>query len=587
MSLHVETIPNRNSPPTILLRRAWRDGHRIRKQTLANLTSLPDELVHGLRVLLRGGCALPRLDAALGVQRSLPHGHVAAVLGTLRQLGLERRLHRSDSRVRRLALGALVARVLLPVSKLATARLLSTSTAHSSLGALLGLGEVSGNEVLAMLDWLLKRQPWIERSLARQHLQGRTLLLYDVSSSYVEGHCNPLAGFGHNRDGKRSKRQIVFGLLCTQQGCPIAVEVFSGSTADPNTLSTQIIKLRRRFGLTRIALVGDRGMLTSARIRDELLPAEWDWISALKTSQIRRLAQRGGPLSPAALAADQVATIRSPDFPGERLLVCLNPRLRQERRRKREALLKATETLLAQIATLVERRRSPLRGRDRIGRRVGREANRYRVEKHFHIEIGEDHLRFSRKTAQIEAEAALDGLYVVRTSLPSDELSAAGVVEAYKSLAHVERAFRSLKSLHLRLRPLFVYSEAHVRAHVFLCMLAYYLTWHLRRRLAPLLFEDDDPDAARAQRCSPLAPARPSPAAQAKTRSRKTSDGFPLHSFPTLLADLATVNLNEVTLTHKLTSRFQVVTTPTPLQQKAFDLLQVTPTRMFPVADKL
>ena len=502
MSLHVETIPNRNSPPTILLRRAWRDGHRIRKQTLANLTSLPDELVHGLRVLLRGGCALPRLDAALGVQRSLPHGHVAAVLGTLRQLGLERRLHRSDSRVRRLALGALVARVLLPVSKLATARLLSTSTAHSSLGALLGLGEVSGNEVLAMLDWLLKRQPWIERSLARQHLQGRTLLLYDVSSSYVEGHCNPLAGFGHNRDGKRSKRQIVFGLLCTQQGCPIAVEVFSGSTADPNTLSTQIIKLRRRFGLTRIALVGDRGMLTSARIRDELLPAEWDWISALKTSQIRRLAQRGGPLSPAALAADQVATIRSPDFPGERLLVCLNPRLRQERRRKREALLKATETLLAQIATLVERRRSPLRGRDRIGRRVGREANRYRVEKHFHIEIGEDHLRFSRKTAQIEAEAALDGLYVVRTSLPSDELSAAGVVEAYKSLAHVERAFRSLKSLHLRLRPLFVYSEAHVRAHVFLCMLAYYLTWHLRRRLAPLLFEDDDPDAARAQRCS-------------------------------------------------------------------------------------
>ena len=351
MSLHVETIPNRNSPPTILLRRAWRDGHRIRKQTLANLTSLPDELVHGLRVLLRGGCALPRLDAALGVQRSLPHGHVAAVLGTLRQLGLERRLHRSDSRVRRLALGALVARVLLPVSKLATARLLSTSTAHSSLGALLGLGEVSGNEVLAMLDWLLKRQPWIERSLARQHLQGRTLLLYDVSSSYVEGHCNPLAGFGHNRDGKRSKRQIVFGLLCTQQGCPIAVEVFSGSTADPNTLSTQIIKLRRRFGLTRIALVGDRGMLTSARIRDELLPAEWDWISALKTSQIRRLAQRGGPLSPAALAADQVATIRSPDFPGERLLVCLNPRLRQERRRKREALLKATETLLAQIAT--------------------------------------------------------------------------------------------------------------------------------------------------------------------------------------------------------------------------------------------
>ena len=587
MSLHVETIPNRNSPPTILLRRAWRDGHRIRKQTLANLTSLPDELVHGLRVLLRGGCALPRLDAALGVQRSLPHGHVAAVLGTLRQLGLERRLHRSDSRVRRLALGALVARVLLPVSKLATARLLSTSTAHSSLGALLGLGEVSGNEVLAMLDWLLKRQPWIERSLARQHLQGRTLLLYDVSSSYVEGHCNPLAGFGHNRDGKRSKRQIVFGLLCTQQGCPIAVEVFSGSTADPNTLSTQIIKLRRRFGLTRIALVGDRGMLTSARIRDELLPAEWDWISALKTSQIRRLAQRGGPLSPAALAADQVATIRSPDFPGERLLVCLNPRLRQERRRKREALLKATETLLAQIATLVERRRSPLRGRDRIGRRVGREANRYRVEKHFHIEIGEDHLRFSRKTAQIEAEAALDGLYVVRTSLPSDELSAAGVVEAYKSLAHVERAFRSLKSLHLRLRPLFVYSEAHVRAHVFLCMLAYYLTWHLRLRLAPLLFEDDDPDAARAQRCSPLAPARPSPAAQAKTRSRKTSDGFPLHSFPTLLADLATVNLNEVTLTHKLTSRFQVVTTPTPLQQKAFDLLQVTPTRMFPVADKL
>ena len=434
--------------------------------------------------------------------------------------------------MRQLALAAVAARVLSPDSKLATARRLSPETATSSLGALLGLGPVGGNEMLAMLDWLLGRQPWIERSLANRHLGGGTLILYDVSSSYLEGTRCPLAAFGHSRDGKKGKQQIVFGLLCAADGCPVAVEVFPGNSADPTTVAPQVRRIRDRFGIDRVALVGDRGMITSARIRDDLEPAGLDWISALKTQDIRRLLKEGddgapAPLDPEALAPDAVAEIAGPDFPGERLMVCLNPRLREERRRKREDLLRSTEAALERIAASV--RSGRLQGRERIGRRVGREANRRKVEKHFRLEIGDGEFRCERDRDRIAAEARLDGVCIVRTSLDAASMGAAEAVEACKSLAGVERAFRNAKS-DLRIRPIYVYTEDHVRARVFLCMLALHVEWHMRRRLAPMLFEEDDREAARAGRETPVGPARPSESARRKAAAKRTADGLPAHS---------------------------------------------------------
>ena len=588
LSYHVETIPNRNSPPAILLRKAWREGKRIRKLTLANLTHLPPELVEGIRRLLKGGVVLNSPHEAFVVQRSLPHGHVAGALGLCRQLGLPRLLGRSPSRTRELALAALVARVLSPASKLATARQLSPDTAAFSLGAVLGLGAVSGNEVLNMLDWLLKRQPWIERALARRYLKDGTVVLYDMTSSYLEGrHCR-LAKFGHNRDGKRGKAQIAIGLLCTAQGCPIAVEVFAGNTADPSTVPSQVAKLKERFNIKRIALVGDRGMLTTARIRETVAPAGLDWISALKTADLRKLLQplhdgRPAPLQPDALQPDAVAEILSPDFPGERLMVCFNPRLAEERARKREDLLKATEAILQRIADIVRRKGSRLRGLEKINRRVGREANRRKVEKHFDIVVADDGLTFKRNTAKIAAEARLDGIYIVRTSLDAHAIGAHEAVEAYKSLSRVERAFRHLKTARLQIRPVYVYSAERVRAHVFLCTLACHLEWHLRQRLAPMLFEDDDPEGARAQRTSPVQPARSSERARRKSASKTTSEGLPVHSLPSLLEDLATLALNTVHLPDNPEHRFTVATQPTPVQRRAFELLDVDPVKMFPV----
>ena len=590
MSFHVEFIPNQANKPAILLREAWREGKRIRKKTLANLSRFPPEVIDGFRIVLQGGLAVQDPSDLLRVERSWAHGHVAAVLGTCRQLGLERLLHRRRSRQRDLALAAVVARVLVPDSKLATARRLSPETADSSLGALLGLGPVSGNEMLAMLDWLLARQRWIETSLVNRHLQDATLILYDVSSSYLEGRLCPLAAFGYNRDGKKGKQQIVFGLLCSAAGCPLAVEVFPGNTADPATVGRQVERIRTRFGITRIALVGDRGMLTTARIREDLSPAGLDWISALKSQQLRSLLQRPkpapgedpaavkAPLRPGELVPDQVAEIRSPDFPGERLLVCLNPRLRVERARKREELLRATEHILEGIAAQVQRGREPLRGRDAINRRLGRELNRKKVGKHFEVVVTDEQLSWSRQQERIAAEAQLDGIYIVRTSLAAEDLGAAAAVAAYKSLAGVERAFRTSKD-HLRVRPIHIYSEDHVRGHIFLCMLAYYVEWHMRRRLAPLLFQDDDPAAARARRDTPVEPAEVSERAKRKADTKTNPEGFPVHSFPTLLGDLSNLVLNRVSLPTQEKTAITIATEPTKLQRRAFDLLGVDPQR--------
>ena len=403
MSFRVDIIPNRNSPPAVLLRQSWREGKKIRHKTIANLSKLPPALVDRIRTVVKGGIALRSLDEAISLRRALPHGHVAAVLGICRQLGMDRLLHRQPGRQRDLALGALIARVLAPDSKLATARRLSPETADTSLGPLLGLGPVTGNEMLNMLDWLLPRQRWIEKSLARRHLSGGTLILYDVTSSYLEGRCCPLAAFGYNRDGKKGKKQIVFGLLCAADGCPVAVEVFAGNTGDPRTVGGQVEKIRSRFGIEHVALVGDRGMITTARIREDLRPNGLDWISALTTKGIRQLLRvaegaSSAPLQPGELVPDAVADIVSPAFPGERLLVCLNPRLREERARKREDLLCATEDLLEKIAASV--RQSRLRSRDQINRRVGRDANRKRVEKHFNITVSDNHIAWATQPGE-------------------------------------------------------------------------------------------------------------------------------------------------------------------------------------------
>ena len=585
MALNIETVPNQAGKPAILLRQAWREGKRIRKKTVANLSKFPPEIVDGFREVLKGAVAVRDVGELMQVERSLLHGHVAAVLGTARDLGLERMLHRTRSRERQLALAAVVSRVLSPDSKLATARRLSPETATSSLGALLGLGPVDGNEALDMLDWLLKRQPWIERSLANRCLKDGTLVLYDVSSSYLEGTCCPLAAFGHSRDGKKGKRQIVFGMLCAADGCPVAVEVFPGNTADPSTVASKVNKIRKRFGIDRVALVGDRGMLTTARIREDLEPAGLDWVSALKTQDIRKLLKDGAdgapaPLEPGALFPDAVAEVSGPDFPGERLMVCLNPRLRLERARKRADLLRATEEALARIARSV--RSGRLKGRESIDRRVGRDINRRKVGKHIEVDVADNGISWRRRQDRIDAEARLDGVYVIRTSLDSSSMGAAEAVDAYKSLAGVERAFRNAKS-DLRIRPVYVYSPDHVRAHVFLCMLALHVEWHMRRRLAPLLFEDDDRAGARAQRNSPVETARPSESARRKAAAKRTADDLPAHSFRTLLDDLSGMVLNQMRLPGYGESLLSVVTKPTPVQKRAFQLLGVDPDRNVPI----
>ena len=595
MSLYVERIPNRTSPPAILLRQSRRQEGKVKRTTLANLSRLPPRLIEDIRLLLKGAQLVVDPAQAFTIRRSLPHGHVLAVLGLCKQLGLRRILHRHPGRPRELALAAIVARLLGPGSKLACARSLAPDTAASSLGAMLGLGPVTGNEMLAMLDWLRERQPWIEKSLANRHLRDGTLILYDMTSSFLEGQCCPLAAFGHSRDGRRGKKQITFGLLCSRDGCPVAVEVFAGNTGDPATVAEQIRKIRVRFGIERVALVGDRGMLTTARLREDLQPATLDWISALKTSDLRTLLRSLGrtkrpggkagqaPLRPEALVPDAVAEITSPDFPGERLMVCLNPRLRDERARKREDLLQATEAILEEIARTVRRPGSKLRGRDRINRRVGRDANRRKVEKHFTITVTDDDLTWTRNTARIAVEARLDGIDVIRTSLGAKAIGAAEAVEAYKSLARVEQAFRAIKTARLKVRPVYVYNAERVRAHVFLCMLAWYVEWHLRRRLAPLLFEDDDREGARAQRTSPVQKAEVSDRARDKAATKTTPDGFPVHSLTTLLVDLATLTLNEVTVPGRPDQPFPLTATPTPLQAEAFRRLEIEPNDTIPV----
>jgi hypothetical protein len=576
--MHVAKIERRYGDRvyrSYLLRRTYRAGGQVKHETLGNLSHLPEPAIELIRRALRGE-TLVAADDAFEIVRSRPHGHVAAVLGTLRQLGFERLLDARPSPERARVVALVVARLIAPASKLATARGLEAETALSTLGERLGLGAVRADDLYAALDWLYARQPRIEQALARRHLADGMLVLYDVSSTYLEGRHCPLAAIGHSRDGKKGTLQIVFGVLCNGEGCPVAVEVYAGNTGDPTTLKDQIAKVRRRFGLERVVFVGDRGLLTSARIREELAPVPGlDWISALRTEQIRKLAEDGEPLQRSLFDRTDLAEITHPEFPGERLIACFNPFLAAERTRKREDLLRATESELAAIGQATARVKRPLRGADRIGVRVGKVLGRYKMAKHFEIEITERRFRYRRDVAAIAREAALDGIYVIRTSVAPDRLGASDTVRAYKDLARVERAFRSLKTIDLHVRPLYHRLADRVRAHVFLCLLAYYVEWHMRKRLAPLLFDEDDPTAAAEQRASIVAPATRSPNAQRKAHTQRTADDQPVHSFRTLLADLATLTKNTVQPRAEGIPAFERLTLPTPLHQRAFQLLGV------------
>jgi hypothetical protein len=568
--MFIDIVPNRNSPPAVLLRESWREGKKTFKRTVANLSSLPPEAVDVLRRALKGE-TLVSASEAVEIERTLPHGHVAAVLGTLRRVGLDSVLASRPCRERDLVLAMLVARIIDPLSKLATARGLDEESAFTSLAETLGVTSAGADELYAAMDWLLERQERIEAKLARRHLRDGTLVLYDVSSTYFEGRHCPLAAFGHNRDRKKGKRQIVFGLLTTVEGCPVAVEVFPGNTSDQRTLGSAIEKLRERFGLARVVMVADRGMLTEARIDEEVRPAGLDWITALRTEQIRGLVESGA-LQLSLFDLQDLGEINSPDFPGERLIACKNPLLEEERARKREALLRSTEAELEKLVQATRRERRPLRGKAEIGVRLGRVLGRFKVGKHFRYEITDGSFCFERDEESIRREAALDGLYVIRTSVRSEILGAEQAVDAYKGLARVERAFRSQKTVDLEVRPIHHRRESRVRAHVFLCMLAYHVEWHMRQALAPILFDDHDPAGGRAKRTSPVAPAERSDAAKRKAQRGRTEDGLPVHSFRTLLRDLATLAKNRVRLGDAAVDQ---LTRPTPLQRRAFELLKV------------
>ena len=592
--MFIAEVPNRSSPPAFLLRESYREGGKVKSRTLANVSHWPAAQIALMKRVLAGETLVSPQDV-LAVERSLPHGHVLAVLGTLRKLGLDRLIAATDDRNRRLVLAMIVARIIDPRSKLATARGLGQESAFDTLGELLGVRDADADELYAAMDWLQKRQPRIEKKLAARHLQDGSLVLYDASSTYFEGRTCPLAQYGHSRDGKKDKLQIVFGLLCNAEGCPVAVEVFEGNTADPKTLATQVRKVKDRFGLRRVVWVGDRGMLTDARIDEELRGQEgWDWITALRAPAIRKLAEQG-TIQMSLFDQRHLAEISSPDYPGERLVACRNPQLADDRKRTRAELIEATEKKLNAVVAATQRAKRPLRGAAEIGLRVGKVLNRLKVGKYFVPTITETSFRYVPNAEAIAADEAIDGIYVVRTSVEPTTLSSENTVRAYKGLSVAERAFRCYKTVDLKVRPIHHRREGRVRAHVFLCLLAYYVEWHMRQALAPLLFDDEDKAAADAARSSIVAPAQRSLGALRKAGNRRTKDNFPVHSFQTLLKDLATLVKNRVRFLRsdsKAPARANhdsqtsqasagltthMLTQPTPLQQRAFTLLGLSP----------
>jgi transposase len=571
--MYIETVPNRNSPPAVLLREGWREGKKTRKRTLANLSAWPQERIETFRRLLRDEPLVSPQDL-LTTRQTLPHGHIEAVRAMIGRLRLDSLIASQRSRERDLVVGMIVQRLISPCSKLATTRQWQSTT----LAEELGVEEASEDDLYQAMDWLLARQERIEKKLAARHLREGGLVLYDVSSSSYEGRTCPLAQLGHNRDGEKGLPSIVYGVMTNGEGCPVAVEVYAGNTGDPKTVRDQVEKLRGRFGLARVVMVGDRGMLTQPQI-DKLKEQGLGWITALTSGAIRALVAKGA-LQLSLLDEKNLAEITSPDYPGERLMVCHNPLLAEERARKRQELLAATQQKLTRIAQDVARRKKKLHTAAEIGMKVGKVLGRYKVGKHFECNIREGSFTWTRRQATIEQEAKLDGIYVIRTSEPGERLSAEDTVRSYKRLAEVERAFRCLKGIDLLVRPIRHRTETRVPAHIFLCLLAYYVEWHLRWAWAPLLFEDEERHEARERR-DPVLAAQPSASAQAKKRAQETVDGLPVQSFQSLMAELA----GRARVTYELKSAdaaaatFTQVPPPTPLQARAYGLI-----RSFPVA---
>jgi len=569
--MYIATVPNRNSPPAMLLREGWREGNKTRQRTLANLSHWPQQKIESLRRLLRDEPLVSPQDL-LATQKTSSHGHVEALLLAVRKLGLDAMISSKPCRERDLVLAMILERLLDPCSKLATTRHWHSTT----LAEELGVSEAAEDELYQAMDWLLERQPRIEKKLAARHLREGSLVLYDVSSSYYEGRHCPLAQYGHDRDGQKGLPIIVYGLMTNGEGCPVAVEVYAGNTGDPTTVVDQVNKLRARFQLSRVVLVGDRGMLTQPQIDKLKAHPHMGWITALTSVAIRGLLGEGA-LQLSLLDEKNLIEIQSAHYPGERLLVCYNPLLAEERKRKREELLQATEKALSRIVKEVERRKQKPLTATEIALKVGKVLGKYRVSKHFTQTIEQGKLSWSRRGETIEQEAKLDGIYVIRTSETAEQLSAADTVRGYKSLAQVERAFRSLKGLDLLIRPIRHRTEERVPAHIFLCMLAYYLEWHLRRVWAPLLFEDEELPQQR-QRRDPVLPASSSAVAQAKKLTHQTADGLPVQSFTTLLSDLASrARVTYSLKTDKSGPTFQQVPPPTALQARAYELLNLLP----------
>jgi hypothetical protein len=570
-SVHVATINTKGAGDRVytsfLLRRSYREGGRVRHQNLGNLSHLPEAAIEAVRRVLAGE-TLVGAEERFQIERSLPHGAVAAVLGVLRALDLERLISREPCRERALVVALICQRLLCPGSKLSATRRFSKTTLSEELD----LGEVGEAELMQALDWLLPRQKRIEQALSRRHLSPGGFVFYDLSSSYLEGRSCPLGALGYARDGRRGQLQINYGLICSPEGRPVAVEVFPGDTPDKETLPQALSTVTARFGVKEAVLVGDRGMLTQAHV-DTLKAQGLGFISALRAPQVKALAA-AGTLQLSLFDQTNLAEIISPEFPGERLVVCRNPQVASERTRKREALLQATEAELVKVVSMTQNPRGRLKGADagRIGERVGRVVNKYQVAKHFELTIAPGAFAFARKTEQIDKEAALDGLYVLRTTCPRSQLGPRAVVRAYKQLKVVERAFRTLKGAELEIRPIYHHLEERVRAHVFLCLLAYYVAFELKERLVPLLFADDTPLAA----CDPVTPAERSPGARAKAGSKETAEGFAVHSFPDLIAELGTLCRNEVRI-YPGGHSFRQLTKPTALQARAFELLGVHP----------
>jgi len=569
--MYIDTVPNRHSPPAILLREGWREGRKTRKRTLANLSHWPALKVETLRRLLRDDVLVSPRDL-FETERTRPHGHVEAVLGTVRQIGLDRIIASKRCPERDLVLAMIAERLLHPCSKLATTRIWQTTT----LAEELSVEGADEDDLYHAMDWLLARQDQIERKLADRHLTDGAVVLYDVSSSYYEGRTCPLARFGHDRDGKKGLPIIVYGVMTDGRGCPIAVSVYAGNTGDPTTVPDQVERLRTRFGLVHLVLVGDRGMLTQPQIDRLKAQPGVGWITALTSMSIRKLVQHGA-LQLSLFDTQNLAEITAPEFPGERLIACYNPLLADERTRKRRALLDATEQGLTKLAREVARRtKTPLTGAA-IGLKAGKLLGRYKMGKHYALTIADGTFAWARREAAIEAEAQLDGIYVLRTSEPAERYSAADTVRTYKSLSHVERAFRCLKGVDLLVRPIRHRTAQRVPAHIFLCMLAYYVEWHLRRAWAPILFEDDELERARRQR-DPIRPAAPTASATRKKATHTTPEGLPVHSFETLLAELASRGRNTYRLKSNDSSlTFTQVPDPTPIQRRAYELLGLLP----------